>query len=204
MTARYALTRTAADFTERRTSSSIRMDLRDDSDAVSVHGGWSLTDALTVGMGVRQEWRAAPRDSAVHDGATVGNVTRGACRRCRRLRRRVEQSSVLITKWSNPVGAVLTRANANLLPERAVSADGAVAVSGRNWHASAGGFWTVVEDAIANVTIQSTPTIIRERRNAGEAHARGLEMDFDIRPISAVSLRASALAWTRSESSSRR
>jgi hypothetical protein len=45
----------------------------------------------------------------------------------------------------------------NLLPERAVSADGAVAVSGRNWHASAGGFWTVVDDAIANVTIQSTP-----------------------------------------------
>lgn len=198
MTARYALARTAADFTERRTSSSLRMDLRDDSDAVSVHGGWSFTDALSVGMGVRQEWRAAPRDSAVRDGATVGNVT-GSWRLSPSVVIRGAASSS--HRWPTlnemvrnfQVGAVLTRANPNLLPERAVSADGAVAVSGRNWHASAGGFWTVVEDAIANVTIQSTPTIIRERRNAGEAHARGLEVDFDIRPISAVSLRASAL-----------
>ena len=198
MTARYALTRTAADFTERRTSSSIRMDLRDDSDAVSVHGGWSLTDALSLGAGVRQEWRAAPRDSAERDGATVGNVT-GSWRLSPSVVVRGAASSS--HRWPTlnelvrnfQVGAVLTRANPNLLPERAVSADGAVAVSGRNWHASAGGFWAVVDDAIANVTIQSTPTIIRERRNAGEAHAHGLEMDFDVHPVSAVSLRASAL-----------
>ena len=82
------------------------------------------------------------------------------------------------------VGAILTRANAGLRPERAVSAEGALAISGDKWHASAGGFWTVVEDAIANVTIQFTPTIIRERRNAGEAHAKGLELDFDVHPIS--------------------
>jgi hypothetical protein len=74
-----------------------------------------------------------------------------------------------------------------------VSGEGALAISGDKWHASAGGFWTVVEDAIANVTIQFTPTIIRERRNAGEAHARGLELDFDMRPISMLTLRASAL-----------
>jgi iron complex outermembrane receptor protein len=91
------------------------------------------------------------------------------------------------------VGAVLTRANPNLLPERSRSSEIAVAVSGRNWQASAGGFWTVVNDAISNVTIQTTPSIIRERRNAGEAHAKGLELDLDIKPIERVSLRASAL-----------
>jgi outer membrane receptor protein involved in Fe transport len=90
------------------------------------------------------------------------------------------------------VGAVLTRANANLLPERARSAEAAVTVGGRLWQASLGGFSSVIDDAIANVTIQSAP-IIRERRNAGEAHAKGMELDVDFRLISFLNIRASAL-----------
>jgi len=41
------------------------------------------------------------------------------------------------------------------------------------WSASVTGFWTVVEDAIASVTLTSTPSLItRQRQNAGEAHAK--------------------------------
>jgi outer membrane receptor protein involved in Fe transport len=198
MTARYGLTRTGADFTERRLTSSVRQLLADNSDAVSFHAGWSVTSAVSVGVGVRREWRAAPREGDDRDSATVGNVT-GSWRLSSHVVVRGAASSS--HRWPTlnemvrnfQVGAILTRANAGLLPERAVSGEGALVFSGDKWQASAGGFWTVVDDAIANVTIQSTPTIIRERRNAGEAHARGLELDFDMHPISMLTLRASAL-----------
>ena len=161
------------------------------------HGGWSLTDALSVGAGVRQEWRAAPGESAERDGATVGNVT-GSWRLSRSIVVRGAASSS--HRWPTlnelvrnfQVGAVLTRANPNLLPERAVSADGAgrvrpqLARLGRRILDGRGRRDRERHDS-EHAHDRS------ERRNAGEAHAHGLEMDFDIRPISAVSLRASAL-----------
>ncbi len=49
-------------------------------------------------------------------------------------------------------GSVLTLANPDLQPERAKSADVSIGTSGSRWQASIGGFWTVVDDAIANVT----------------------------------------------------
>jgi iron complex outermembrane receptor protein len=91
------------------------------------------------------------------------------------------------------VGNVLTRANLDLLPERARSADLALGVTRLRWSASAAGYWTVVEDAISNVTIQTTPSIIRQRRNAGRAKARGLELDAEVRPRSFARIRASAV-----------
>jgi outer membrane receptor protein involved in Fe transport len=89
-------------------------------------------------------------------------------------------------------GAVLTQANPDLRPERARSADAALTIGEKRWHASFGGFWSVVEDAIANVTIQTSPTIIRQRRNTGEAVALGGEVDLDAQPWTYLRLRASA------------
>ena len=62
--------------------------------------------------------------------------------------------------------------------------DAAVAVTRARWGASVGGFWTVVEDAIANVTIQSTPTIIRQRRNAGTTTLRPASQPSPLGPAS--------------------
>lgn len=198
LTGRYSLARTAADFTERRATSSLLMDLRDDSDAASVHAGWSPASALSIGAGVRREWRAAPRDGDGRDGATVGNVTASWRLTPRVVIRGAGSSS---HRWPTlnemvrnfQAGAVLTRANPALLPEKAASGEVAIAVSGGRWNASAALFRTIVQDAIANVTVQTSPSIIRERRNAGEAHARGVELDFDVRPVPRVLLRASAL-----------
>ena len=136
MTARYGLTRTGADFTERRATSSVRQVLEDDSDAVSVHAGWSVTNSVSFGMGVRREWRAAPREGDERDSATVGNVT-GSWRLSPHVAIRGAASSS--HRWPTlnemvrnfQVGAILTRANAGLLPERAVSAEGALAYLGR-------------------------------------------------------------------------
>jgi outer membrane receptor protein involved in Fe transport len=88
---------------------------------------------------------------------------------------------------------VLTLANPDLAPERARSADAAVSVSGAAWSLSGGGFWTVVEDAIANVTQSAGPPIVRRRQNAGEARARGFELDADVRLGARAGLRLSAL-----------
>jgi outer membrane receptor protein involved in Fe transport len=44
------------------------------------------------------------------------------------------------------------------------------------------GFWSVLDDAITAITISSTPTqIIRQRANADKVHARGLEVEGDLR-----------------------
>ena len=99
-------------------------------------------------------------------------------------------------------------ANADLGPERAVSADLGVTLQGRGlhqtddrlwrgWTVSAAGFWAVVDGAIANVTLPSGSVpgftgTVRQRRNAGEAHARGVELDADVRPAGWLRLRASA------------
>jgi outer membrane receptor protein involved in Fe transport len=198
VTARFSSARTGAEFTERRTSSAIVMALRDDSDSVSAHAGWSPAASVSIGAGLRREWREAPRSGAGRDAATVGHAS-GSWRLTDRLVLRGAASSS--HRWPTlneqvrnfQVGAVLTRANANLLPERARSAEGALAISGRKWNASAGGFWSVVRDAIANVTIQTAPSIIRERRNAGEARARGMELDGEIRLDPRVTIRGSAL-----------
>lgn len=58
------------------------------------------------------------------------------------------------------------------------------------WNTSATAFRTVVEDAIANVTLTST---LRQRRNAGDARATGIELDGEVRPMTGTHVRVSAM-----------
>jgi len=151
---------------------------------------------------VRTEWRAAPSDGAARDSATVGHLS-GAWQASSLISLR--GSVATSHRWATlnelarnfQVGAILTQANPNLAPERAKSVDGAIAFMGTRWNASLGGFWTNVDDAIANVTIQTTPTIIRQRRNAGRAEARGGELDVEAKPWTFTTLRLSAV-WVDS------
>jgi len=197
LTARTMLARAPADFTDRRPTSVIAMSLRDDSEAVAAHGAWTPTGSLTIGAGVRSEWRAAPDAAATRDAATVGSVSAAwsvgsgvVIRGSAATSHRWPTLNELVRDFR--AGAVLTVANPDLLPERARSADGAVTITRAHWNLSAGAFWVVVEDAIANVTVTSAP-LVRQRRNAGEAHARGLEMDFEMRPAAWARLRASTV-----------
>lgn len=90
------------------------------------------------------------------------------------------------------VGAILTRANAGLEPERARGWE-ASALLTRSWiGARAAFFWTTLDDAIVNVTLTSTPSIVRQRQNAGRIRARGLEIESDIRVGYGVAVTASA------------
>jgi outer membrane cobalamin receptor len=198
MTGRAMINRASADFTEVRPAGTTFAALIDNSEAVALQGAWNPWSTVSVDTGVRSEWRAAPSDGASRDSATVGHVS-GAWQASSLIS--VRGSIATSHRWATlnelarnfQVGAILTLANPDLEPERARSADAAIAFVGTRWNASIGGFWTNVDNAIANVTIQSTPTIIRQRRNAGRAEARGGEFDVEARPWTSTTLRLSAV-----------
>jgi outer membrane receptor protein involved in Fe transport len=192
--ARLAISRASADFTDVKATSMVKQSLRDDGEALSAQAAITPTGRFTIGVGVRHEWRVAPADADARDAATVGRVT--ASWQAEGLY--VVRGSVATShRWPTlnelvrnfQVGSILTRANPTLAPERSRSADVAVSLTRRTWEASAGAFWTVVDDAIANVTLSPT---LRERRNTGEAHARGAELDAAVRVGSDVRIRGSA------------
>ena len=94
-------------------------------------------------------------------------------------------------------GNALTQNNPALDAERVTGGDLSVAWEPRRVSVRATVFAARLEDAITNVTISSTPTLItRERRNAGEIGSRGLELEgrVQLRPSLAV---GASLAWTR-------
>jgi outer membrane receptor protein involved in Fe transport len=80
------------------------------------------------------------------------------------------------------VGDVVTQANSQLRPERARGLEG-----GASWISGplvlrGVVFWSRVEDAIVNVTLsQSGTLILRERQNAARIRAAGTEIEADIR-----------------------
>ncbi|MBS0275479.1 MAG: TonB-dependent receptor [Proteobacteria bacterium] len=85
-----------------------------------------------------------------------------------------------------------TQANSGLKPERLYGAEigwGGAIGSDVTWNLT--GFWNRLHDAIANVTIASSPGgVTFQRRNAGDIEALGLEGDTAWRLNDALSLRA--------------
>jgi outer membrane receptor protein involved in Fe transport len=80
------------------------------------------------------------------------------------------------------VGNVVTNANENLRAERAANFEtGASFASGRTYLRSS--FFVIgIDNAIANVTLTSTPTLItRQRQNAGRTRTIGVEIDAETR-----------------------
>jgi len=195
--ARASLARASAEFVDARSSSTIRQSLDDNSEALSLHANITPHMRLSLGGGVRREWRAAPFSDNDRDEATVGQVSAAWTVADRTV---VRASAATSHRWPTlnelvrnfQVGSTLTQANPDLTPERGRAADVAVSTSGALWEATVTGFWSRVDDAIANVTLPSLTGIVRQRRNAGEAHARGVELDGGWQIVPRVRLRASA------------
>jgi len=186
---RGTVSRASADFEAIRSTSTSFQSLSDRSESISVQSGFAPASNVTLGAGLRHERRAAPTSTAGRDGATVGHA-RLAWRPESTLELRGSVASS--HRWPTlnelvrgfRVGDVITLANLDLLPERAVSADGALSLEGPRWQASFGGFWTRVDDAIANVTLSEDDDdgILRQRQNSGRTRARGVELDAEFRP----------------------
>ncbi len=84
------------------------------------------------------------------------------------------------------VGNVATEANPDLANETLDGAELALDLERGAWSLSVGTFAARLEDAVANVTLTSTPTLVtRQRRNLGRVDVRGLE---------------TSLRWRRGES----
>ncbi len=95
------------------------------------------------------------------------------------------------------VGAILTTANADLGPETSMGWEGSALVRLPRGVLRTTAFWTRLDDAILSVTIQTEPSILRQRRNAGRIRAAGLEFDTDIRIVPELTATAS-VAFTDS------
>jgi outer membrane receptor protein involved in Fe transport len=191
--------RATADFTEQRPAGTTTVPLRDDGESVSAQVGVTPSAALTFGLGGRHEWRAAPNGGDARDRATVGRATAAW-----RVRSSVVARASVATSHRWPtlnelvrgfrVGNSSTLPNPNLKPERARALDAGVVVTRARVTLGAAVFRTTVLDAIANVTLPSLTGIVRERRNAGEAHARGIEVDADVQPFTWLQMRGSLSA----------
>ena len=87
------------------------------------------------------------------------------------------------------VGNVATDANPALSLERLVGAESAVTWTRDSWTLSAGVFEVRLEDAVANVTLSSSDTLIqRQRRNLERTRVRGLELQAAWKPAERIRL----------------
>lgn len=75
-------------------------------------------------------------------------------------------------------GNILTGANSQLLAERLPGAEAGANLLFNRTRIHSAFFWMQVSDPIANVTLNTTPTLItRERQNLGRTRSRGIEID---------------------------
>ena len=87
------------------------------------------------------------------------------------------------------VGNTQTNPNEALLPERLMGGDGGLLISHGAVSARVTGFWNVLDDAITNITLSSTPALITKRRaNADKVRAAGFEFEGDARLPSALTV----------------
>ncbi|NOT27147.1 MAG: TonB-dependent receptor [Acidobacteria bacterium] len=80
------------------------------------------------------------------------------------------------------VGSTQTNANEALLPERLTGGDAGVQISRGVVSTRITAFWNVLDDAITNVTVSSTPALITKlRANADKIRASGFEFEGEAR-----------------------
>ena len=91
------------------------------------------------------------------------------------------------------VGSTQTNPNEALLPERLTGGDGGIQISRGAVSTRVTAFWNVLDDAITNVTLSSTPALItKQRANADRILAGGLEFEGDVRLPQNLSLTLAA------------
>ncbi len=80
------------------------------------------------------------------------------------------------------VGSVVTNPNENLRSEKANNFETGLSYGKQNFYVRGNFYWTEVFDSVANVTLNTTPTLItRQRQNAGKTSVTGLEIEAETR-----------------------
>jgi outer membrane receptor protein involved in Fe transport len=149
-------------------------------------------DALTVVAGLRTDyWYSKPRDESLptHSSTFFSPRLSAAYRVDDRLSFHASAYHAARTPTLNElhrgfrVGNVVTNANPTLDPELLTGVEAGALLTHRLLSTRITGFWNRLSDAITNVTIQTTPTLItRERQNTDTVRAAGVELEADVRP----------------------
>jgi outer membrane receptor protein involved in Fe transport len=86
-------------------------------------------------------------------------------------------------------GNTQTNPNEALEPERLTGADVGVVTSRGPVSARVTAFWNVLDDAITNITLSTTPALItKQRANADQIRSAGLEVETDWRALRSLTL----------------
>lgn len=175
----------------------------------SVFGRASLaaSDRVTIGLGARGDfWKSEPRDatSATHSVGFLSPRASLTWRAVGGVSLHASAYRAFRTPTLNElhrgfrVGNVVTNPNGLLEPERLTGAEGGVLFARARVSARLTGFWNHLDRAISNITISATPALItRQRQNADQVRAAGVEVEADLRPHPRLTLNALA-AFTAS------
>lgn len=88
-------------------------------------------------------------------------------------------------------GNVVTNPNDQLAPERLTGMEAGLVIIKRSWSARGTGFVNVLDDAVANLTIKTTPQLItRQRGNSDRIRAMGAEFEAEWRPLPTLTMNA--------------
>lgn len=161
---------------------------RDGGLAVQVHV--DVSPRLRIESGVRGDRWTSRLDDPPHGEQTIGFVEPRLTASVR-----LDDASTLRVSWLNGfrtptinelyrgfrVGDTMTLANPSLGPEESSGLEAAFTFSRPRLTARAIGFYTTVDGAIYNATLEVTPALITRRRQNGTSRAAGLEVEADAR-----------------------
>ena len=170
---------------------------RQRSGALVIQGSWMVSERTTLSAGLRGEaWTSRLLETS--GSKTAGFLAPRAAATFRASEHwslRAAVQSGYRTPTINElyrdfrVGNVLTRANATLEPERSVGIEGSALFSARRLTARGTAFWTRLDDAVVNVTVDADANpILRQRQNAGRIRSAGVELECDLRLTRVVSV----------------
>ena len=158
--------------------------------AVVAQASFTPSDRWTIGAGARGEvWQSELRDGSTSQ-TLVGVFPRASV--AWRANDTLSLLAAINDAYRTPTlnelfrpfaaGNTLTQANPGLVPEEALGVEGSALVRRGRAVSRLTAFWTRLTDAIVNVTLESSPTLIlRQRQNAGEIRAAGVELEGDVR-----------------------
>ncbi len=177
-----------------------------DEQVASLFGRASLAagERLNVVLGARADfWRSLPSSSAAppHDLSFVSPRVSLSWKPSKDVSLRASAARASRTPTLDElhrdfrVGDVVTEANPLLEPERLTGLElGALFRKGR-LSARATAFWNRLDDAISNVTLETTPSLItRQKQNTDRTRAAGLELELLAQPHPYLTLSALAVA----------
>jgi len=187
-------------------SPTVRTVGRQRNTGIVAHGRYELSPKVSLTAGMRGEWWSLTNPGGLGDvqdvfffqprvGATISAGPGQTLRVSWLTGFRTPTINELFRSFR--VGSTLTQANAQLKPERSTGPEAAFTMMRTRWTARAVFYATMLDNAIYNRTVTSTPTAITRIRDNADARAIGSELELEYRVNTLWSL---TTAWAFNDS----